>query len=159
MAGPINLNTRQPETLAAVLMETVRQLGGVNPDVDSSTLTISQSLALAEAIVAESTVRPFLNRGDLVTRVFHRENGTDPLADEPSKATREAAIRTLSEMGTTRTWNLMIDLIAQTGRFARNASSGAEFTVQGEERVWIHIAIDRMTGEVLDVVKEKVYED
>lgn len=159
LAGRINLNTRRTETLAVVLLETSRQLGEVNPDVDSSTLTAAQSQALAEAIVAESTVRPFLNRGDLVTRVFHRENGADPLADEPFKATREAAIRTLSEMGTTRTWNLMIDLIAQTGRFTRNASSGAEFTVQGEERVWIHIAIDRKTGEVLDVVKEKIYED
>lgn len=159
VAGPINLNTRQPETLAAALFESSRQLGEINPDINSSTLTAAQSLAIAEAIVAESALRPFLDRGDLITRVFHRGVGADPVGNEPSKTTREAAIRTLSEMGTTRTWNLMIDLIAQTGRFTKNSSSGADFTVQGESRVWIHVAIDRMTGKVLDVAKEEVRED
>jgi hypothetical protein len=30
--------------------------------------------------------------------------------------------------------------------------------VQSEERVWIHVAIDRMTGEVLELRKEVVNE-
>ena len=159
VAGSINLNTRQTETLAAVLFGASRQLGGINPEFDSSVLSADQSMALAEAIVAESSVRPFLDRGDLVTRVFHRGDVTDPLAGEPSKATREAAIRALSEMGTTRAWTFMIDLISQTGRFTKNAQTGADFVVQGEERVWIHVAIDRMTGRVLDITKERIDED
>jgi hypothetical protein len=71
---------------------------------------------------------------------------------------REAAIRTLSSVGQTRVWNVMIDLVAQTGRYPRSAQTLDQFLVEGEQRIWVHLAIDRYTGEVLDkqieVVKE-----
>jgi len=67
---------------------------------------------------------------------------------------REAAIRSLASCGQVRIWNLMIDLVSQTGKY----SSPTDFRVEGESRYWVHIAIDRLTGEVLDkqieVVKE-----
>lgn len=67
---------------------------------------------------------------------------------------REAAIRSLASCGQVRVWNLMIDLVSQTGRY----SSAGDFRLEGESRYWVHIAIDRLTGEVLDkqieVVKE-----
>jgi len=49
-------------------------------------------------------------------------------------------------------------LVAQTGRFTAASKSGSDFMVQGEERVWIHVAIDRMTGEVLEIQNEVVNE-
>jgi hypothetical protein len=52
----------------------------------------------------------------------------------------------------------MIDLVVQTGRFTSSSSSGSAFMVQGEERVWIHVAIDRITGEVLEIRREVVNE-
>jgi hypothetical protein len=67
-------------------------------------------------------------------------------------------VRTLAEIGTTRTWNFLIDLVAQTGRFTAASKSGSDFMVQGEERVWIHVAIDRMTGDALEIRREVVNE-
>ncbi len=71
---------------------------------------------------------------------------------------REATVRALSNAGTTRVWNLMIDVIAQTGRFPSSAGSLANFNVEGERRYWVHVAIDRYTGKVLDQQIEEVKE-
>jgi len=59
----------------------------------------------------------------------------------------------------TRIWNLLVDLIAQTGHFKLNAASlQNDFVVEGEQHYWVHVTIDRFTGQVLDrqveVVKE-----
>ena len=62
----------------------------------------------------------------------------------------ESAIRALSDSGQTRVWNLMIDVVAQTGRYTPNAMTLAQFAVDGESRYWVHVAIDRYTGEVID---------
>lgn len=71
---------------------------------------------------------------------------------------REAPIRALAAAGTTRVWNLMIDVIAQSGRFPSNTTSLANFNVEGERRYWVHVAIDRYTGKVLDEQIEEVKE-
>jgi hypothetical protein len=55
----------------------------------------------------------------------------------------------------------MIDLIAQSGRYPPNATSVADlpkFVVQAEKRYWLHIALDRFTGQVIDQQLEAVYE-
>ena len=71
---------------------------------------------------------------------------------------REASIRALSGTGQTRVWNLMIDVVAQTGRYAPNASDLSKFTVDGEARWWVHVAIDRYTGQTIDKQVEIVSE-
>jgi hypothetical protein len=71
---------------------------------------------------------------------------------------REATIRALTNCGTTRVWNLMIDVITQTGRFPSTATGLANFNVEGERRYWVHVAIDRYTGKVLDEQIEEVKE-
>jgi len=51
----------------------------------------------------------------------------------------------------TRVWTLLVDLIAQTGHFKPNAASlQNDFVVEGEQHYWLHVAIDRFTGQVLD---------
>ena len=72
--------------------------------------------------------------------------------------TRESAIRALAASGQTRVWNLMIDVVAQTGRYGTNATSLSQFNVEGESRYWIHVAIDRYTGEIVDKQIEVVTE-
>jgi hypothetical protein len=71
---------------------------------------------------------------------------------------REAPIRALASAGQTRVWNLMIDVVAQTGRFPQSATAFDKFMAEGEQRYWVHVAIDRYTGQVIDkqieVVKE-----
>jgi hypothetical protein len=49
-------------------------------------------------------------------------------------------------MGQTRTWNLFIDVIAQTGKYApgtTDITQANKFTVEGEKRYWLHIALGR----------------
>jgi len=62
------------------------------------------------------------------------------------KRLREAPIRALASIGQVRVWNLMMDVIAQSGRPAQSG----KFTVDGEQRYWVHLAIDRQTGQILD---------
>jgi len=95
-------------------------------------------------------------------------NGSDVWATTPANDNysspniqrfRESAIRPLAECGQTRVWNLMIDVIAQTGRYPSGASSpGSSFLVEGEKRYWIHIAIDRLTGQIIDRQVESIPE-
>jgi hypothetical protein len=63
---------------------------------------------------------------------------------------REATMRALSASGQTRVWNLMIDVVAQVGRYPASARALKDFNVEGEQHYWVHIAIDRFTGQVLD---------
>jgi hypothetical protein len=79
-------------------------------------------------------------------------------ADTRVERFRNAPIRALANAGTTRVWNLMIDVIAQTGRFPSSATGLANFNVEGERRYWVHVAIDRYTGRVLDEQIEEVKE-
>jgi hypothetical protein len=74
------------------------------------------------------------------------------------KTQRESIARALGEADQTRTWNLLIDVIAQSGRYPPNASSLAGFLVEGEQHYWVHVAIDRFTGQVVDKQIEVVNE-
>ena len=75
-----------------------------------------------------------------------------------NKAARECVVRAFSEACQTRTWNLMIDVIAQSGRYPSNASTLAGFLVEGEQHYWVHVAIGRFTGQVIDKQIEIVNE-
>lgn len=70
--------------------------------------------------------------------------------DAKTQRFRESALRGLVDGGQTRVWNLMLDLIVQTGRLVPNAKSLEEFVRQGEQRAWVFLAIDRLTGDVID---------
>jgi hypothetical protein len=70
--------------------------------------------------------------------------------DKKTKRLRECVMRALADGGQTRVWNLMLDLVVQTGRFASSASKLEDFVRVGENRVWVYLAIDRLTGEILD---------
>ena len=71
---------------------------------------------------------------------------------------QETVTRALAEVGQTRTWNLLIDVVAQSGRYPPTATNLSQFVVEGEKRYWLHVAIDRFTGEVIDQQLEAVYE-
>ena len=52
-------------------------------------------------------------------------------------------------------------MIAQSGRYAPDATSVTQankFIVQGEQHYWVHVAIDRFTGQVIDKQIEVVNE-
>jgi hypothetical protein len=95
-----------------------------------------------------------MNRAGLANLIAN-ETGLGPSVP---KTQRESLARALAEVGQTRTWNLMIDVIAQTGRYAPGEIDLRRFIVEGEQRYWVHVAIDRFTGEVLDKQIEVVNE-
>jgi hypothetical protein len=92
-----------------------------------------------------------------------------------SERARHSVMRALADSGTVRVWNLLIDMVVQIGRYpprgasapapknafeaafqkASGASGGSAsplsaFHVEAEKHLWWHVAIDRLTGEVLD---------
>jgi hypothetical protein len=164
VAGKINLNTRRPEVLEAVLTASALGLDGLPGVPPAGTLSEADAKALAAAILAEGTKSPFLSPGDLVKRVLAPTSAVDAKGTGTGtwapkvKTAREAAIRSLAGMTTTRTWNLMIDLVVQQGRFNPTAKSGADFVVRAERRYWVHLSIDRITGQVVDQQLEIVNE-
>jgi hypothetical protein len=79
-------------------------------------------------------------------------------SDGAIKRRRECVMRALTDSGNTRTWNLMIDLVAQVGSYPASATALSQFNVEGETRYWVHMAIDRYTGQVVGKLVEPVSE-
>ncbi len=69
---------------------------------------------------------------------------------------REAGIRPLVDSGQVRVWNLLLDVVAQTGRYPKAATGFSQFVVDGQTHLWVHVAIDRYTGQVIDKQVEVV---
>jgi hypothetical protein len=78
--------------------------------------------------------------------------------DRKIQRLRESAIRALVDGGQTRVWNLMLDVFVQTGVLAPNAASLSAFRKSGEKRLWVYLAIDRLTGQILERQNEWVSE-
>jgi hypothetical protein len=109
-----------------------------------------------------STYIPFVKAVPTVTTTTGGNSVSQSLPETMAYIQRfhEAPIRALSSVGQTRVWNLLIDVIAQTGRFpnAPTVTSLQNFSVEGERRYWVHVAIDRLTGKILDEQTEVVEE-
>jgi hypothetical protein len=147
-AGKFSLNTRQLAVVKAALSQAALRIDG------SSILTSAQATNIATDVVAITVANPVLNKSDLIAQLAGKASFTGL----GNKEARECVVRALSDSGQTRTWNLMIDVIAQSGRYPSTATGLANFVVEGEKRYWLHIAIDRFTGEVIDQQLEAVYE-
>lgn len=158
VAGKVNLNTQRPEVLEVLLRGTLRRFGDINPNVDAGEISDDLATDIADRIVEESQASPLAHPGDLVHRVLHSDNGNDVLEGIIHKPEREAALRTLAALGDIRTWNLMIDVVAQTGRFTSASQEPEDFLVTGQRRYWVHVAMDRLTGEIIDIKKETVFD-
>jgi len=179
-SGKINLNTHQVVSLQAMLQGACRVVPAGTVSSASEALSSADAAAVANAIVAHTTqqpgsktypVGPLASRADLVRDLLADPTlaalpGTTPTGvidtigttSNTIKSKREAFVRALADVGTTRTWNLLIDIVAQTGNYPVNATSLSQFMVQGEKHYWLHVAIDRCTGEIIDQQLESVNE-
>jgi len=152
-AGILNLNTRNVPVIAAALKAALKNDTIVAPP-SSGVISASEATAAAQRIVDETKLRPVLNRGDVVRLVRVGANAAW------TKEQKEAIARALAEMGQARTWNLMIDVIAQTGKCAPGETDFAKFIVEGEKRYWLHIALGRdlNTDRIVDVLGTELEE-
>ena len=184
-AGQVDLNTRQAPVIQALLAGAYRDEEKSVTPLPAGTradLSNGEAIQLSQALVARTTSTalgkgPLSNVADLVgryTKGFTNDNGqpydgfTTDLGAKYTGGTssvnsivqrlRETTMRALSDAGQAGTWNLLIDLIAQGGRYPSQARSFADFIVEGERHYWVHVAIDRQTGQVIDENIEVVNE-
>lgn len=154
VAGRVNLNTKIPQVLKAVLAGSTRTPH--TPDLKQLNAIDAENLANA-IVQLTSDTGPFLNPSELAQRLLDSPALQDsPAVPNQIKGQKEVAVRSLAALGQTRTWNLLIDVVAQVGRYSSRADNLAEFTVEGERRYWLHVAIDRYTGKVIDQILEPV---
>ena len=147
-SGIVNLNTQNIYVLAAILM------GAITTESSSATVPRTAATPAATSIINATTSLPAIGRQDVARLASAVTHSTFT----PNEETKETTARALAEVGQTRTWGLIIDVIAQTGRYPPNAASLANFVVEGEKRYWLHVAIDRFTGQIIDQQLEPVYD-
>jgi hypothetical protein len=158
-AGVISLNSQQAAALAAVLGSTIKRedtpRAGSPGSPTPQPLTATEANNIAASLASLSSTAPVTNKAGVATLIAS-ETG---LGSGVPKTQRESIARALGEADQTRTWNLLIDVIAQTGKYPPGATSLKNgFVVQGEEHYWVHVAIDRFTGWVIDKQIEVVNE-
>ncbi len=146
-AGVLNPNLASADVLAAVL-------SGMELDpVTNATLTAAQAKTLAKSIRTSVTANPLRHPGEIVDRV---KTVGGPLGKKEREL--ESLARGLSDVSSTRTWTVMIDLVAQSGRLVPGAAALDEFAIRGEKRYWIHLVIDRFTGKTIARQIEPIFE-
>jgi len=175
VAGHVSLNTRQAPVLQALLAGTITDKD--NSTVLSAT---QAAAIAAQLVARTSGTLPLVTRTDLVgtwssaittpaAAATALKTNSDPSAYYSGFSAdigklsgvsgtpvsliprqREAVMRALADSGSTRTWNLLIDLVAQSGRYPPSASSLGSFVADGQQHYWLHVAIDRFTGKVID---------
>jgi hypothetical protein len=147
--GIANLNTKHVPVVAAVLQNSLKKDVDVSPTPNPyPTVSSTEATNAAQAIVNATTAQPALNRAEIarLTSVAASQISTAGFATgEETEKVPEAIARALSEIGQTRTWNLLVDVIAQTGKYKPNAPdvTASNFIVQGEKRYWLPIALGR----------------
>jgi hypothetical protein len=171
VAGNVSLNTGQAPVLQSVLAGAILdELNATSTGIISGTGTSATSApVIAQNIVTETSMPaptptptpcPLANRSELLTRpgllnYILPVPATGAAHDQRVKSRREAVARAASSVSQTRTWNLLIDVIAQSGRYPSNLTQNPnpadvpKFVVDGEQRYWVHVAIDRFTGQVI----------
>lgn len=154
-SGIVNLNTQNVAVLTAILTGAFQTEQNVGPAPSASPVASPAAKTAATSIVNATAIQPALSRAD-ITRL------SSVITNSPftaSEETGETIARAVAEVTQTRTWGLLIDLITQTGRYPPGTGSIAQpFVVEGEKRYWLHIAIDRFTGQVIDQQLEAVSE-
>jgi hypothetical protein len=163
VAGRVNLNSAGVDVIAALL-------SGAALDED---LYFAPALAkdLAKDVhqwirSTESGKGPFTSKVGMVGSSVPNESATGLVYEMSNKLTkavdrsindrREFAVRALSGGTTVQAWDFLLDLVVQTGRLLPSAAALDQFLASAEKRHWVHFAIDRPTGQVLDVQCEPV---
>jgi hypothetical protein len=168
VAGKVNLNSvyRDPNNSA---LAPVGQpiLAGAGWDANSSQTVVASGAGAQTAqtmtknLAAATSIAPMQNKSELITRANLPETILPTAADDKQtvKAQREVVARAASSVSQSRVWNVLIDVVAQSGHYKPNATSlKNDFVVEGEQHYWVHVAIDRFTGQVLDKQIEAVTE-
>jgi hypothetical protein len=156
-AGVLNPNSRHSSVLQAVLVNSLKN--ELNPAPSASRLTsTTEAPGIGNTTVSMTATTPFRNASEVASRLGSANLELFPLTDRQIKAYRESVVRAMADVSNTRTWNVMVDLVMQSGRYPTGATAVDRFSVDGERRYWLHLAIDRYTGQVVARSMEPVNE-
>jgi len=147
VAGVLNPNTAAVPVLEAILS------GAIRSERDSTPLSDSEVSAIASALRSDAVASPLTSTAELAKLV---DGSALPGSGIFRKTEKESVIRVLSDVAEADAWNVLIDVIAQAGRFPPSATGLRDFVVQAEARVWIAAALDRKTGEIIEISTELV---
>ncbi|HSI83825.1 MAG TPA: hypothetical protein VK970_08575 [Candidatus Methylacidiphilales bacterium] len=159
VAGKVRLDTRQPLVQKALIASIGRAADGTDP--------VSTGIASAVPAAWQSyiysggapTADMPVNVAQLATFLSSPALASAwPASADAVKYRREAIARALAGSSQNRTWNVLIDVVAQSGRFVGGGTSASDFNVDGEQRFWVSLAIDRYTGKIVDEQWEPVNE-
>src|SRR5205823_2716858 len=131
--------------------------GGAASPAPSPLLSPTPANNVGASFVSSTNSTPLVNRAGLANLIANLPDTTGLGPSQP-KTERESIARALGEAVQTRTWNFMLDVVAQSGRYAPGETDLKKFIVEGEQRYWVHVAIDRFTGKVIDKQIEVVNE-
>ena len=172
MAGQVDISNAPLPVISAVIVGGNKQeltaTDTVGKEAYSTTAPIGIAAKISTQLSQTAGSGPLNSRADLVTNLstaiqsgYYSAGSSNDIYVSPDSADKtriEAPIRALAGATNTRTWNLLIDIIAQSGQMSPTAATLNDFIVQGERRYWLHIAIDRYTGKIIDQQLEPVYE-
>gem|GEM_PF-3317969 len=148
-AGVVNPNTAPQLVLKALLTQAAIREG--------SPLSSSLADTYATSIRAELDSKPMLNPAEIA--ILAGKIATEAsIPGYKNKKDIQVIARALADVTSVRTWNLFVDVIAQSGKLTPAASSLDSFIAQAERRYWYHIAIDRFTGEIVSTLQENASE-
>lgn len=152
-AGVINLNGRNASVLAQVLA------GAVKEEMSGSAISSSEAQSIAQGLVKFTGASALTGIADL-PRFLPSSDYTGAVSGDLRnvKEQMEAVSRRLTGVADARCWNLLIDVVAQSGFYPKGVTDPNQFIVQGERRYWLSIAIDRITGKIVDEQLEPVFE-
>ncbi|HSI82840.1 MAG: hypothetical protein ACAI35_08175 [Candidatus Methylacidiphilales bacterium] len=156
-ADRVALTTRHLGVLKALLARTTQKPDSTLLMTDAQMDTVAAQLQSYCYVGGDPASTFPANRADFIP-MMSTSGMTTALSTIPIKYRREAITRSMA-WSQTRTWNVMVDVIAQVGRFPKGMTAeSANFIVEGETRTWSSMAIDRFTGRVIQQQMEKVYE-
>ena len=158
VAGRVNLNTRQAPVIQALV-----QGAGLLTQSGTTPIT-ADAAAIAKTLTdftsGPASTGPLRDRSEVIGRFVSATNyvgpahlmadGINSTEDKSIEFNRATVMAALADAGSTRAWNLLTDLIAQSGV----VTPSGQFIPQGEARVWSSVAIDRFTGKVIDQSNE-----
>lgn len=171
VAGKVDLNTRNAPVLKAVLKGSEEWTA--TPAGTAAVLSDADANSIVSNIVAATSTRPIWTVADLATYVtassantaidgFNLANWIYPKISPSvgmSKDQLEGPLRSLSALGTTRVWNIGLDLVVEVGRYPKNATDPArDFIVESHRRFFVTLVFDRIEGKLISRQIEPVYE-
>src|SRR5207302_1322777 len=128
-AGPVNLNSTQAADLQTVLAGAILDELNSATQVSNTGTSATAAPVLAANVVNATSTTPMQNKAELITRAG-LPTAILPTASNDNqavKAQREVVARAVSSVSQTRVWNLIIDVVAQSGRYPPGETDPKKF--------------------------------